>query len=1081
MKELLMATMVGAYAVTASAQGMQPRRTLGNRLARPAQTVSLPADAAKDREARKARAAQRPQFSAGSSAVEFERECETLFMDIVREAEICQTNLAEYATYPYWPDAMGVVSNFCEKEGCMVVDAGHHFGTWRQGCGKKAYVATSDFDRHRQFVPRVQSDEDGGFRLVSRGGAYTNVACRYVGPISCYDAEGRFEGLYDSLDKLPRMQDCLNADVKRNYAEQDRWMKAHGFSDEGGGREAERNLDAARTNAISRLESLRTILSKFPHWNVDNKWYRVCDVGAELRGPSASGSYRPRLGGLRSPASGINTNDVVFARMNERFLSLGRNQDRLIEEVVSSLTGLEFGSSGSTNRILDLKFNLGSYESCTFARAPDSGVVSSVTLIAEFDRYCEQKTILEKLDQGLSVLLSAIGMDRDALAYNESQKGVRGVPGGLLRPAVNQGWDSVQSLSRRFLISRGRQQTGEYVVTISAQKNVAMPTSGGGSLRARRLQRQREAQAAVEKQQEAQAAREAERQAQEELKKLAAAVKSKYTASCGTKKPTSEKLRQCDFLLNKDFKKGAKFYLCLFSASWCPPCRAEMPRIAKTYAETLKDDPDIELIHFSRDQNDEKALAWAKEHDVKFPVVKPNGGNPLELRCNGIPHLFIVKADGTLLEEGHPMRIFNADKFSEIKSGNVKPQAVDFKLKDGERTEQVDGYTWTYRVENGGATIVAAGGKRRCTITPSPKGSVAIPSKLGGMDVTKIGSEAFCGCSGITSVTFPASVKEICWRAFSKCDTLTSVSIPSGVIRIDPSAFSGCRSMTAITVSEENAQYVSMDGVVFDKSMTTLVCYPSGIPGEYAIPEGVMCIGRSAFSAWDSRYSGLSGVKIPDSVKTVGDYSFDNCQRLTEVVLGKGVTTIGSCAFRNCDGLTSIRIPKNVVKIDHSAFIFCSGLKEFVVDPNNPKFTAVNGMLLSKDGSELLAGVDGDVLVPDGVKSIGSQAFCQYSGLTSVKMPSSLTDIGDSSFYSCAELTSITIPANVKRIGRSAFDGCRSLTSVTMCGERPESPNDVFSSCDELKSIHVPANAKSWAGMTEWQGIPLVFDAESQK
>ena len=93
-----------------------------------------------------------------------------------------------------------------------------------------------------------------------------------------------------------------------------------------------------------------------------------------------------------------------------------------------------------------------------------------------------------------------------------------------------------------------------------------------------------------------------------------------------------------------------------------------MPRIAKTYAETLKDDPDVELIHFSRDQNDEKAMAWAKEHDVKFPVVKPRGGNPLDLRSRGvIPHLFIVKADGTLLENGHPMRLFTEAKIQALK------------------------------------------------------------------------------------------------------------------------------------------------------------------------------------------------------------------------------------------------------------------------------------------------------------------------------------------------------------------------------------------------------------------------------
>ena len=129
----------------------------------------------------------------------------------------------------------------------------------------------------------------------------------------------------------------------------------------------------------------------------------------------------------------------------------------------------------------------------------------------------------------------------------------------------------------------------------------------------------------------------------------------------------AEKLQGCKFLVNGQVKQKAKIYLCLFSASWCPPCRAEMPRIAKAYAETLKDDPDIELIHFSCDRDDSKAMAWAKEHDVEFPVVKPRGGNPLDLHTRGIPHLFIVKDDGTLLEDGHPMSLFKEEKIRALK------------------------------------------------------------------------------------------------------------------------------------------------------------------------------------------------------------------------------------------------------------------------------------------------------------------------------------------------------------------------------------------------------------------------------
>ena len=142
---------------------------------------------------------------------------------------------------------------------------------------------------------------------------------------------------------------------------------------------------------------------------------------------------------------------------------------------------------------------------------------------------------------------------------------------------------------------------------------------------------------------------------------------STVTDTEGKKAAVAEKLGQCNFLLNKDFKKNAKVYLCLFSASWCGPCRAEMPRIAKTYVDTLKADPDIELIHFSCDRDDAKAMAWAKEHDVKFPVVKPKGGNPLNLHSRGIPHLFIVKNDGTVLEEGHPASLFKEEKLRALK------------------------------------------------------------------------------------------------------------------------------------------------------------------------------------------------------------------------------------------------------------------------------------------------------------------------------------------------------------------------------------------------------------------------------
>ena len=72
----------------------------------------------------------------------------------------------------------------------------------------------------------------------------------------------------------------------------------------------------------------------------------------------------------------------------------------------------------------------------------------------------------------------------------------------------------------------------------------------------------------------------------------------------------------------------------------------------------------------------------------------------------------------------------------------------------------------------------------------------------------------------------------------------------------------------------------------------------------------------------------------------------------------------------------------------------------------------------------------------------------------------------------------MTVPAGVAKIEGGAFYNCGALTEVTMRGERPEAPKSIFERCGKLKAIHVPASAKSWAGMKDWLGVPLVFDAK---
>ena len=335
----------------------------------------------------------------------------------------------------------------------------------------------------------------------------------------------------------------------------------------------------------------------------------------------------------------------------------------------------------------------------------------------------------------------------------------------------------------------------------------------------------------------------------------------------------------------------------------------------------------------------------------------------------------------------------------------------------------------TYESEDGFTYFINDDGLS-CTINryTGEGGVIAIPSALDGYTVTSIDDGAFVWSSNLTGVVIPASVAYIGEGAFSSCSSLmyinvddnnpaycsidgvlfdknagvliqcpggwegtytvpnsvtsigpsafsecslTSVTIPSDVTDIDVYAFSGCGSLTAIVVDDNNPAYCSIDGVLFDKNVVTIIKCPEGREGIYSIPSGVTSIGDNAFSSC----KGLTSVTIPDGVTSIGDSAFSVCEGMTSVTIPEGVISIGDSAFSSCINMESIVIPDSVKSIDEYAFYCCTHLES--------------------------------ITIPIGVTSIGEATFYQCYWLGSATIPASVTSIGDMAFYSCTRMYNV--------------------------------------------------------------------------
>ena len=182
--------------------------------------------------------------------------------------------------------------------------------------------------------------------------------------------------------------------------------------------------------------------------------------------------------------------------------------------------------------------------------------------------------------------------------------------------------------------------------------------------------------------------------------------------------------------------------------------------------------------------------------------------------------------------------------------------------------------------------------------------------------VISIGRAAFSACDKLVNVNIPNGLTDIGIRAFESCISLKNIIIPSSVTNIGNFAFNGCYSLKSIEVAEDNSNYSSEDGVLFNKNKSNLICCPGGKAGEYTIPDFVTSMSSGAFSNCRS----ITKVVIPNTITSIPYGAFIQCYALTDVVIPNSVTSIEDSAFKQCSSLANITIPSSVTNIGTDAF-----------------------------------------------------------------------------------------------------------------------------------------------------------------
>jgi hypothetical protein len=283
-----------------------------------------------------------------------------------------------------------------------------------------------------------------------------------------------------------------------------------------------------------------------------------------------------------------------------------------------------------------------------------------------------------------------------------------------------------------------------------------------------------------------------------------------------------------------------------------------------------------------------------------------------------------------------------------------------------------------------------------CTLLTSLK----LPASL-----RLMGNESVADCPNIATIALPDSLGEMMGSTFNNCTSLSSLKIPASLTRgLGFATFcSGCKKLSQYLVDEGNPVYSSLDGVLYNKDKTTIIRYPCGKEASlFSFPNTVIEVGLGAFEG--STY--LSSITMTETLRIIRNAAFKGCTSLTSLNIPSMVSEIGGYAFENCNRLSTVNLPMLVSEVSYCAFKNCTNLSRIVI--------------------------------PESVREIRAEAFA-----------------------GCSSLMSISLGVDIKGLGDNCFSGCVGLKDVYTAQSTPQNIPAIFDGVNMNNcSLHVPVGSK---------------------